>query len=98
MSPDVKTIIETLQEDVIWVHAKWKVFRQLFGTSEKRIAILNDFAPDFFQIVHDGLIYDILLAMSRLTDSAESFKKGKSGFMQQDLGELWKKVDCSSVT
>jgi hypothetical protein len=75
MPPDVKTIFETLQEDVIWVHAKWKVFRQLFGTSEKRIAILNDFAPDFFQIVHDGLIYDILLTMSRLTDPAETSKK-----------------------
>ena len=25
---DVKTIFETLQEDVIWLHAKWKVFRQ----------------------------------------------------------------------
>jgi len=75
MPPDVKTIFETLQEDVIWVHAKWKVFRQLFGTSEKRIAVLNDFATDFFQIVHDGLIYDILLTMSRLTDPAETFKK-----------------------
>src|SRR5258707_14167680 len=75
MPPDLKLIFESLQEDVIWVHAKWKVFRQLFGTSEKRIAILNDFAPDFFQIVHDGLIYDILLTMSRLTDPAESFQK-----------------------
>lgn len=75
MPPDVKTIFETLQEDVIWVHAKWRVFRQLFGKSEKRIAILNDFAPDFFLIVHDGLIYDILLTMSRLTDPAETSKK-----------------------
>lgn len=75
MTPDVKAIFESLQEDVIWLHAKWKVFRQLFGKSEKRIAILNDFAPDFFQILHDGLIYDILLTMSRLTDPAESFKK-----------------------
>lgn len=75
MPPDVKTIFETLQEDVISVHAKWKVFRQLFGTNEKRIAILNDFAPDFFQIVHDGLIFDILLTFSRLTDPADCLKK-----------------------
>jgi|SRR6267143_192490 len=73
--PDVRTIFESLQEDVLWLHAKWKVYRQLFGTSEKRIAILNDFAPDFFQIVHDGLIYDVLLTISRLTDPAESVKK-----------------------
>jgi hypothetical protein len=51
------------------------VFRQLFGTSEERIAIVNDFAPDFFQIVHDGLIYDILLTMSLLPDPAETFNK-----------------------
>src|SRR5258705_10186702 len=75
LSADVRTIFESLQQDVLWLHAKWKVYKQLFGTSERRIAILNDFAPDFFQIVHDGLIYDLLLTMSRLTDPAESFKK-----------------------
>lgn len=56
MAATIKSIFENLQQDTIWLRAKWKVFRQLFGTSEKRIAILNDFAPDFFQIVHDGLI------------------------------------------
>lgn len=75
MRTDVKAIFERLQEDTLWLHAKWKVFSQLFGTSEKRIAILNDFAPDFFQIVHDGLIYDVLLTMTRLTDPAEVLKK-----------------------
>lgn len=75
MPPDVKTIFEILQEDVIWVHAKWRVFRQLFATNEKRIAILDDFGLDFFQIVPDGLVYDILLTMSRLTDPAETFKR-----------------------
>ena len=54
------------------LHVKWKIFRQLFGKSEQRVALLNDFAPDFFSIVHDSILYDIFLTISRLTDPAET--------------------------
>lgn len=43
------TAFEAIEDDVLEVHAKWKIFKQLFGKSEQRIALLNDFAPDFFR-------------------------------------------------
>jgi hypothetical protein len=75
MPSNLKEAFEGLQDDVLWLHARWKVYRQLFGTSEARINLLNDFAPDFFQIVHDVLINDVFLTMSRITDPAVTFKK-----------------------
>jgi AbiU2 len=70
-SKDLISAFEAIEEDVLWLHAKWQVFRQLFGKSEKRVALLNNFAPDFFQIVHDSILYDIFLTLSRLTDPPE---------------------------
>lgn len=72
---DVQQVFKNLQDELLWLNAKWKIYRQLFGTSEERIAILNDFAPDFFQLVHDGLILDLLVTMSRMTDPAKTRKK-----------------------
>jgi AbiU2 len=67
-SKDLMDAFELVEDDLLWLHAKWKVYRQLFGTSEERINILNNFAPDFFQIVHDSVLYDTLMTLSRLTD------------------------------
>jgi hypothetical protein len=75
LTADAKATFEALQDEVIWLHAKWIVFRQLFGTSEERIDLLNDFGPDLFQIVYDGLLNDVLLTMSRLIDPARTLGK-----------------------
>ena len=71
----MRAVFTALQDEVFWLHAKWIVHRQLFGTSEERIDLLNDFGPDLFQIIYDSLLNDVLLTMSRLTDPASSFKK-----------------------
>lgn len=68
---DLMAAFEAIEDEVLWLHAKWKIFRQLFGKNEQRIALLNDFAPDFFEIVHDSILYDVFLTLSRLTDPAE---------------------------
>lgn len=40
-------IFEKLKSEVIWLHGQWIIYRQLFGTSEERINLLNDSAPFF---------------------------------------------------
>jgi hypothetical protein len=75
MPSEIRSVFTALQDEVIWLHAKWIIHRQLFGTSEERIDLLNDFGPDLFQIIYDSLLNDVLLTMSRLTDPAISFKK-----------------------
>src|ERR1041385_492326 len=72
---DLIAAFEWIEDEVLELHAKWQIFKQLFGRSEQRIALLNDFAPDFFSIVHDSLLYDILLTISRLMDPAESGRR-----------------------
>ena len=69
---DLISAFEAIGDDVLWLNAKWNVYKQLFAKSEARINLLNDFAPDFFQIVHDSVLYDIFLTISRLTDPAET--------------------------
>jgi hypothetical protein len=75
MTSEVRHVFEGLQDDVIWLHAKWNIHRQLFGTSDERIHLLNDFGPDLFQVFYDTLLYDALLIMNRLTDPATTFKR-----------------------
>lgn len=75
MPSETKAVFEALQDEVIWLHAKWNIHRQLFGTSEERINLLNDFGPDLFQIVYDSLLHDVFLTLTRLTDPATTFKK-----------------------
>ncbi|HKU73982.1 MAG TPA: hypothetical protein VJR02_08695 [Pyrinomonadaceae bacterium] len=75
MPSEIRAVFTALQDEVFWLHAKWNIHRQLFGTSEERIDLLNDFGPDLFQIIYDSLLHDVLLTMSRLTDPATSFKK-----------------------
>ncbi|HVS80322.1 MAG TPA: hypothetical protein VHE60_01140 [Pyrinomonadaceae bacterium] len=82
VSKDIMNAFEAIEDDVLWVHAKWTIYRQLFATSEERISLLNDFAPDFFQIVHDSVLHDIVLTMGRLTDPAETGDKENLTFEQ----------------
>ena len=79
---DLLSAFEAIEDDVLWLHAKWKIYRQLFAKSERRINLLNDFAPDFFQVVHDSVLYDIFLTISRLTDPAETWGKKNLTFQR----------------
>lgn len=57
-----------LYSDVFWLHAKWGEYRKLFGTSEKRLELLNSTAGYFFNVIQHALWDDMLLAITRLLD------------------------------
>lgn len=57
-----------LHDDATELYSKWRVFCQLFATSEERIKLLNQSAPNAFSIIHDSLRDDILMSLCRLTD------------------------------
>lgn len=59
---------EQLSSDTVWLHARWILYRQLFGTNERRVELLNRVAPYFFHEVQQILADDCLLALCRLTD------------------------------
>jgi hypothetical protein len=61
---------EYLESEVTWLHGRWKIYRQLYGTSPERIDLLNKTASAFFYIVENTLFDGVVLALSRLTDPA----------------------------
>jgi hypothetical protein len=65
---EIREKYEPLEQDVIWLHVKWQFYRQLFGTDEKRIELLNEIAPVFFRACQDTMIDDLIISLDRLTD------------------------------
>ena len=83
----IKTAFMTLQNEVIWVHTEWVNYRQLFGTSDKRLRLLRECAHQFLQIIRVVLTDDVLMSLSRLTDPA-----GKGRTRKLSLKQLQKEV------
>jgi hypothetical protein len=57
-----------LWKDLTWLHIEWQEYKELFGKSESRIALMNDTAPQFFVSLDRVLFQDIVLSLSRLSD------------------------------
>jgi hypothetical protein len=70
---ELKPLYETLNKEVTYLHAKWKVYRQVYAGDEEEIDILNRTASFFFHVVHQALLEDTVLGISRLTDPPETF-------------------------
>lgn len=85
MPVEIKDVFEALEQEVIWLHLKWQYYRQLFGTSEERIELLNSFAPLFFKVCQDALLDDVILSISRLSDP---MKTGERGSKKESLSLL----------
>lgn len=58
--------------DIEW---KWNEYVVLYGTKESRIKILNGTAPRFFAHLQDTLFADVVLHITRVTDSPKSVGK-----------------------
>jgi hypothetical protein len=72
MGPELGQLHYELWNDLAWIHAKWKQYRQLFATSDDTIAILNKTAPSFFYFSGSILFDDVLLHIARLTDPPDT--------------------------
>lgn len=70
----VHNLWSAIDSEVIWLHGRWIIYRQLFGTSPERIAILNASAGTFFNVLQQTLLNDVQLSLSKLDDKAASGK------------------------
>ena len=75
MGPSLGPLYHELWNECAWLHMKWHQYVELFGTSPKRIDLLNGAASMFFRIVQDTLWDDTLLHLARLTDRPETGRK-----------------------
>jgi hypothetical protein len=75
MGPELGPVYNALYNDVVWLHMRWKLYRQLFAKSPERLDLLNETAGFFFHVVQDTLWEDVVLQLAKLTDSPKSAGK-----------------------
>ncbi len=82
MPESIKDIFDELKNQVIGVHTKWVNYRQLFGASDTRLKLLDKCAHAFFLIIHNALIVDVLMSLSKFTDPAGKGERKTLSFEQ----------------
>lgn len=70
MGAKLGTHFFALYRELVELHVVWQQYRQLFGTDDETIKLLNRTAGLFFKIVQDELWDSVLLGISRMTDFA----------------------------
>ena len=69
---DLLGLFETINEEVIQLSYRWKVFRQLFDSGPENLSVLNKSGSYVFGLLQTLMIDDTILALSRLTDTERS--------------------------
>jgi AbiU2 len=68
--PEIRDMWLTLKSEVVWLHGRWIIYRQLYGTSQENIDVLNRSASTVFNVSQKSLLHDVQLSISKLGDSA----------------------------
>ncbi|MDM0045712.1 hypothetical protein QTH91_14575 [Variovorax dokdonensis] len=68
----VRELWAGLDSEVTQLHARWIIYRQLYGTSEERVDLLNESASSVFAALQDVWLHDVQLCLSKLDDPAGS--------------------------
>ncbi len=87
--PDIREVFDKLQIEITWLHARWQLYRQLFGHSERQIELLNEAAGAAFYLINDVLIDEVQVSLSKLTDPASS-----RGFDNLSLCQLQERMEA----
>lgn len=90
--PAIDEIWQAIDYEVMWLHGRWSIYRQLYGTNEGRIEILNHSAGTFASMLQDVLLDDVQLGLAKLGDPATSRIKGGTVVANLTLENL-----CQSV-
>ncbi|MGA7439348.1 MAG: hypothetical protein WBW32_14610 [Luteibacter sp.] len=72
MGDNLGEVMAVLDNKLVELQVVWLQYRQLFGTNEDTVHLLNRTAGLFFQIVQDQLWDGVLLGIARMTDPAKS--------------------------
>lgn len=66
----IRELWTELSADVVWLHGRWSVYRQLFGTNKARVDLLNESAGTVTWILQSLLLHDVQLTLSKIGDPA----------------------------
>ena len=68
MTKRLEEIYRELKNDVLWLHARWKIYGQLYSTNPKHIDLLNQVSSTVFNLIQQLFIENIMLNLCRLID------------------------------
>ena len=69
---ELDEIWHRIEYELIWLHSRWIIYRQLFGTDAERVDILNRSASTFANTLQTVLLDDVQLGLANLGDPADS--------------------------
>jgi len=75
LGTDFGSLLFTLHNEIIWLTLHWIEFKELYGTKESRIELMNEVAPFFFFTIQKVLRENLMLGISRITDPFKSSGK-----------------------
>lgn len=74
--PDpVREPFQALWSEVVRLHWRWELFKQLFVSGPRRVELLNEVAAQFFGELQFVWIDNVVLGLARLLDLARSGKR-----------------------
>ncbi|QNN21005.1 hypothetical protein HED60_01550 [Planctomycetales bacterium ZRK34] len=68
-SKSLKEYFEVVENHVSTLHLHWKMYREVFAHSDRRIKILNDVAPALWSTIQSIMQDTVYLGIARLLDS-----------------------------
>lgn len=72
---ELESVFEAVLDQVLEISARWKLYLQLFDSGKDNLDMLNASGSYVFGIFQRLLIYDVVLAIARLTDPVSSTGK-----------------------
>ena len=72
ISDEIKGHYDSILNYTIDLTYDWWTYRTLFGHSEDRLKLLQEYTSHFFRVVHDALLEKVILGIARLQDPSKS--------------------------
>ena len=95
MPSEVRNQHEPLNNEVIGLHSKWKMFKTLYAEDTSTIDLLNWAAPGAFYFLEQLQLDEIIIAIRRLTDS-ETTGRGHAQQHNLTLKRLVNTIDATA--
>lgn len=72
MESEARNLFWTLHKEVLYLFYRWKIYGQLFGSSQENLDLLNRSGSNVFALLQFLTEENVFLTLSRLTDPAKS--------------------------
>lgn len=68
MNPEIQLLFDRIHCEVVQLFYRWKIFRQLFGSGEENLNLLNKSGSNVFELLQRLTEDNVSLTLCRLTD------------------------------